>query len=168
MSCGRIQNLIHSILDGRASAAETALVEDHLERCAECAAEMESSRRLCAVLRGIPQRRVSDEFEQKLAAAVGETMPHPAPQAWWDRVRMQFDWKLRLPVPMAAFSLAAAVFAAVTAPLLVQYQQRQWERGRMLAVAVERHQQLERAEPRVNWDAMDASIDLSAGHVTTD
>ena len=168
MSCRKIQFLIEAYVDGAASPLEREQVDAHVAQCEACARALAASRQLTSVMHATPARAVSDDFERKLARALQNTQPKPEAAAWWERFRVRFEWRLRVPALAAAASLAAAVFVGAVGPLAVQYGQMQQERGRMVTGAVARHRELQRAEPRMNWDAVEASIDLSAGHITTD
>lgn len=168
MSCRQIQFLIEAYVDGAASPVEREQVEAHVADCEACAGALESSRRLIGLMQGITGRATSNDFERKLALALQNTPTKPEAAAWWERFRVHFDWRLRVPALAAAASLAAAVLVGVVSPQVAQYGELQQERGRMVTGAVARHRELQRAEPHMNWDAVEASIDLSAGHVTTD
>lgn len=168
MSCRKIQLLIEAYVDGAASPSEREQVDAHVAHCEGCARALASSRQLISVMRSMPARAASDEFERKLALAIQNTQPKPEAAAWWDRFRVRFEWRLRVPALAAAASLAAAVIVGLVSPQVVQYGAVQQERGRLVTGAVARHRELQRAEPRMNWDAVEASIDLSAGHITTD
>lgn len=168
MSCRKIQFLIQGYLDGEATSAERAAVEQHVERCGACAAELASSRQLLGLLGQDPQRSVSADFEQNLRAALRETRPAPGVAAWWERLRLQLEWRLRVPALVTAGSLAVALVAGVATLRVQDLRETQRERQEYVSTAVERYEQLQQAETKVNWDAMDASIDLNSGSVLTE
>jgi hypothetical protein len=107
-----------------------------------------------------PARQVSDGFERELMAALRQTAPAPRTVAWWERFRLRFEWRLRMPAMVAAGSLAAAVCAAVVVPRVAERQQ---ERKVFLSATVQRYHELERADSDVNYEAVDSSVELSTG-----
>jgi anti-sigma factor RsiW len=170
MTCRKTQYLIQTVVDGAATRPEREAVGAHVARCAECARALAESRQLVSMLAGAPRRRVSEAFDQELMASVRGVRPVSLRAAWWERFRLRFEWRLRLPAMVTAGSLAAAVVAAIAVPQVRQAPQRR-ERGEYIARAVERHQQIERGvrlNQDVNWDALDASIELSTGTVVTE
>lgn len=168
MSCRKIQFLIQAYLDGESSAAESAAVERHVAACPECAADLASSRQLLSVLGASPQRKVSAGFEERLCAALAESRPKSGLTAWWERLRLQHEWRVRVPALVTSGSLAAALLAGLVTLRVQDQQQVQRERQEYLSTAVERYQQLQRADSQVNWDAVDASIELNSGQVITE
>ncbi|HEU4754032.1 MAG TPA: zf-HC2 domain-containing protein [Armatimonadota bacterium] len=168
MSCKRMARRIQAYLDGAANAAERLAMETHAAGCPECARELEQYRRLAAMLGGRPERRVSDGFEARLQAALRETAPAPAASAWWERFRLRTEWRLRMPAMVAAATVACAVAAAVVTPAAVRERERHETRSRYVAYAVEKHRELQNADSRADWDAVDSSIELSTGSVLTE
>lgn len=171
MSCGKIQRTIQAYVDGTATGAERAAVDRHVAHCARCARCLAESRQLLSLLASVPAREVSDDFERNLARALRHTAPVSRGAAWWERFRFRYEWRFRGPALLTAGSLAAGVLAAVVAPPYLERQQQQQQaqlRERLLASTVERHEQLERANPHPDWEAMDASIDLTTGSVLTE
>jgi anti-sigma factor RsiW len=167
-TCRQVRNLIQACVDGAATGAERARVDAHLRECPTCAHMMEESRQLVTLLSGMPHRRVSEGFEHDLMTALQHTAPVSHSAAWWERFRLRFDWRLRVPTMVAAGSLAAALVAVAVAPLAVSQREKSADARGYLASAVERHRQLERSSPGVDWDAVDASIQLSTGDVLTE
>ena len=168
MSCRRIERLIESYVDGEASGGERETVERHVSGCAACAVVVEESRRLRALLAGAPQREVSAAFERNLAAALQEVPSASGSAAWWERFRLRFEWRLRVPALVTAGSVAASALAVSLILPQVQQSQVSQARERYVASAVERHRQLEEsadAAGPVNWDAVDASIEANTGSV---
>lgn len=162
MNCRKVRTLIQSCVDGAATRAERETVERHTAGCAECARCMDESRRLVILLASAPPRTVSEGFEGRLMAALRDTAPAAPGAAWWERFRLRFEWRLRVPAMVTAGSLAAALIASLATPVVFQ----QAERKHYVTDAVARHRQLERANSETNWDAVDASIQLSTGNVT--
>lgn len=168
MTCGKIRHAIQSYVDGAATRAEREAVDAHVDRCAACAQVLADSRQLVGMLAAMPARRVSDEFERNLQAALRHTAPVSRSAAWWERFRLQFEWRLRFPALVAASSLAVAMLAAVVTPSYVHYQEQVEQRERLVYSAVERHQQLEHAAPGANWEAVEGSIELTTGSVVVE
>lgn len=168
MSCRKVQFLIQGYLDGEASAPERALVEQHVARCRACEAELKSGRALAGLLSGSPTRPVSDAFETRLMAAVEAARPASPPAAWWERFRLRFEWRLRFPALMTAGSFAAAALAGLVYLQVQDFQQAQQERQEYVSTAVRRYEQLQRADSKVNWDEVNASIELNSGSIVTE
>lgn len=165
MNCAKIQSALQAVVDGAASRAEREAVDAHVERCATCAQALAESRQVVALLSAMPARRVSDEFEQNLQAALRSTTPVAPSVAWWERFRLQFEWRLRVPALVTAGSLAAGMVAALVMPSYVHHQEQVEQREQLVYSAVERHQQLERANPAADWEAVEGSIELTTGSV---
>lgn len=168
MTCGKIQSALQSVVDGAATRAEREAVDAHVEHCAACAQALVESRQLLGMLAGLPARRVSDDFERNLQAALRDTTPAPRSVAWWERFRLQFEWRLRMPAMVTAGALAAGMVAALVMPSYVHYQEQVEQREQLVSSAVERHQQLERANPGSDWEAVEGSIDLTTGSVVVE
>ena len=167
-SCKKFQNQVHEYVDGSLPLAAREAVERHLRHCPACAGEAEACRRLRRALSSVPERRVSDAFEANLATALRETAPAPSAAQWWERFRLRYEWRFRVPAMAAAGGLAVAILAAVAVPPLTTPSARAQARRQYLTRAVERHQQLEDAGRDVDWEAVDASIALSTGSVLTE
>ncbi len=168
MSCKKIQWKIQAVVDGAATRADREAVDAHLRQCEACARVMEESRRLVMALAAAPRRQVSDDFERNLAAALESTAPVSRGAAGWERLRLRFEWRLRVPAMVTAGSLAAALLAGLAAPGLLQVrEERSRETGQYVATVLEQHRQLEASRPRVDPDVVQASIELSTGDVFT-
>jgi hypothetical protein len=115
----------------------------------------------------MPGRQVSAAFDGNLAASLRYTAPVSRSAAWWERLRLRLEWRLRFPALVTAGSLAAAAMAAVVTPGLIRQHQAREERGRYVQSVLERHQQLEQSGA-LEWDAVDASIAVSTGSVITE
>ncbi len=162
-SCKKIQSLIEGYVDQAATADERRAVETHVAECSPCAGNLEASQRLVSMLRSAPERQVDSAFETRLFAALGDQEPAPSRAAWWERFRLQFEWKLRMPALMTASGLAVAVLCGVIAPPIVQTEAGKRE---VMAATLEQHKQLQSA-PDLNPDDVTASIELAAGEVVT-
>jgi anti-sigma factor RsiW len=163
MSCKRIRRLIEVYVDGAASADERRAVETHVVECAPCAAGLESSRRLVSMLHSAPEREVDGGFESRLFAALGEQEPAPSRTAWWERFRLQFEWRFRMPALVTASGVAVALICGVIAPPILQTEAGKQE---VMAATLEQHKQLQ-ASTDVSPDDIEDSIDLAAGQVVT-
>ena len=166
MTCRRIQPLLNAHVDGTASAEEREQVRVHVEACRECARSLEHSRQLVGMLAAAQSREVSASFESALRSAIEATDRAAPASAWWERFSLRFEWRLRGPAMVAAGSLAVALMAAVV-PQVPGYVHTRQERGRYVASALERHHQIEATNRDVNWEAVDASIDLNTGSLLT-
>lgn len=167
MNCGKMRNLIQDYVDGTASATQHDAVDAHVADCPACRRELAEARQLAQWMSGMPEREVSRDFDRKLMAALEERAPTPRKTAGWEQFRLRFEWRLRIPVMVAAGSLATALIVVVAGPQMAP--QRPGEETRvLLSSAIERHQELQRANSDVNWDAVDQSIALSTGSVLTE
>lgn len=166
MSCRRFQFLIQGYLDGEATPRERSAVERHVAECRACEAELKSSRALAGLLAGAPARSVSESFEEKLMAAIQAARPSAPPAAWWERFRLRFEWRLRFPAMMTAGSFAAAAIAGLVFLQVQDYHETLRQRHEYVSTAVERYRQLQAADSKVDWDEVDASIELNSGIVT--
>ena len=166
--CRNIHLLIQAYLDGEASAGERGRVEHHVAGCPACARELESSRQLRQMLSGSEERAVSDSFERRLMARVQARERASGPAAWWERFRLRSEWRLRIPALVTAGSLAAALVAAFVTVRVQDVRTAQQERQEFVSTAVQRYQQLQSADSKVNWDAVEASIELNSGSLVTE
>ena len=166
MNCGKIQRLIQEYVDGEGSVADRAAVECHVTGCAGCRRTLEEAQQLASWMSVRSTRSVSADFDRKLMAAIQQTVPAPRPQAWWERLCVRFEWRLRLPAMVAAGSVATALVAALVVPQFVSAPND--EQRVLLSSALQRHHELSNATQDVNWDAVDASIELSTGSALTE
>jgi anti-sigma factor RsiW len=168
MTCRKIERLIQACVDDTATPSERAAVEAHVGHCSACAESLAQSRRLVLLLSGAPERRVSPGFEAGLRARIEQVRPASPLSAWWERARVQWAWRLQGPTLVTAGGLAAAVLALAIGPRVATDWARETEERRYVASAVERHQELQSVNSRVDWDALDSSIELSTGSVVTE
>jgi mycothiol system anti-sigma-R factor len=70
--CEEVLRVIFAYLDGELGGAEHARVEAHLEQCRSCLSRAEFERRLKGRLADTAGDPVSDEFEQRIRALIGE------------------------------------------------------------------------------------------------
>jgi anti-sigma factor RsiW len=166
LGCKRIQRLIESYVDNAATTDERRAVETHVAECAPCAGSLETSRRLVSLLQGAPARKVDGAFETRLFAALEEQEPAPARAAWWERFRLQFEWRFRMPALVTASGLAAAAICGIIAPPLMQSGRIEAGKREVMAATLEQHRQLQDSGD-LNPDDVDASIDMAAGQVVT-
>jgi len=165
MKCSTVQRTIQAYVDGAATLAERAVVDRHVEECARCARSLAETRALVSMLGALPQREVSGDFERRLAARLESVTPAAPPAAWWERFQVRYEWRLRMPALMTAGSLAVGLVAALVGPQVNNFHQGQSARAEIVASAVDRHRQLERANPDPSWDAVEDTIALSASAV---
>ena len=170
MRCKQVEQLIELYADGAAGERERTAVEQHVAGCDGCARALQQSRALRAALGAMPSRNVSAAFEQRLMAAVAEEAPTPAAgaSAWLERLRLRFEWRLRVPALVTAGSLAAALIVGLLAPgQLSQVTSQEAQRQEFVYSAVNRHEEL-KVSSEVDWEAVDSSIELSTGDLLPD
>jgi hypothetical protein len=119
------------------------------------------SQRLVSMLQTSPERKVDSGFETRLFAALKEQEPAPSRAAWWERFRLQFEWRFPKPALLTASGLAvAAVVCGIVAPPIMQTEAGKTE---VMAATLAQHKQLQSAQADVSPDAVDASIELISG-----
>lgn len=168
MSCRKTRFLIQGYLDGEVTAAERSAVEAHVAECRPCEQELRTSRQLLAALTGNPERSVSEGFEHRLMKAIEDHRPAARTAAWWERFALRFEWRLRFPAMVTAGTLATAALAGIVFLRVQDFDQARQDRQEYVARAVQRYEQLQRSDAKVNWDAVDASIDLNSGKIVTE
>jgi hypothetical protein len=94
--------------------------------------------------------------------------PAFGPAAWWERFRLRGEWRLRVPALVTAGSLAAALVVGFVTLQVQDVRDAQQERQEFVSRAVQRYEQLQSADSKVNWDAVEASIDLNSGSLVTE
>jgi anti-sigma factor RsiW len=110
--CDRVDSLLSAYLDHEASPAETRLVQDHLETCRRCSANVREVAALLPKLSRLPRVRVSDGFTARVLA---EVKGSPVPD--FDEPSVP---RLRPRVAAWGFPLAAAAALALVTVSLVR------------------------------------------------
>ncbi len=82
MNCERMENLLITYLDGRASRTERREVEAHLAACTACRTRAEEFRRLWSVLDEVPRVEPSPAFDARLRARMAAEPPRTSLWAW--------------------------------------------------------------------------------------
>ncbi len=70
MNCKSVQIYLSAYLDGELCGQECLQVRDHLSGCSDCRAEEQHLRSLKHLLRGLPNYRPSEGFEDRLVSTV--------------------------------------------------------------------------------------------------
>jgi anti-sigma factor RsiW len=162
-NCRQMERLVQSVADGAATERERASLDLHLAGCEGCRQALAETRHLRAMLADSPSRATSAEFERRLSQAVARQKP-AAGSTWggrWERLRLRYEWQLRLPALCAAGSLAVALVAVNIAPQLVAPTRE--EGSAHLATALRSTAAFE--SPAADWDTVQASVELSTGSV---
>ncbi len=105
MNCKSIENALLSYTDGRATEAERAAVEAHIEACAACRARVAEFRRVWSVLDEAPVPEPSPSFDARLRARIAAE-----PRRGW----------LGMWVPAPRLVLATAALALLTVWIAMQ------------------------------------------------
>jgi anti-sigma factor RsiW len=171
MNCAQFEPLIHARVEaeavgprgGRAcSAAAARRLEAHLERCGACRRTLREARALRALLRAQSTHSAPAGFEARVAARLpaGAGAGPVTAAALWERLRLRWEWRTRVPALAAAGSLAAALLAFQSTPYLSRPDHALPPAGEQLvrAPAVD-------AAYGADWEALQASVELSAGIV---
>jgi anti-sigma factor RsiW len=109
MNCERMGALLLAVVDGRATAEERELVNQHVAGCAGCARRMQDMRATWSALDAMPTAEPSPWFDARLRARLRE----PAPK------RVRLGW---LPggarwAAMAALVVAIAIWISLRPPV---------------------------------------------------
>ncbi len=122
MSCSKIRRKLPGYLDGALAVGEHAVVREHLEQCVECRNELESYRKLGAMLAGLDPAAPPAELAFRIRVEVSQQRASRSwPERLWSRASLIFDNILKpLAVPATGgFVTALLVFAVVFQNLLV-------------------------------------------------
>jgi anti-sigma factor RsiW len=101
MNCNEMEANLISYTDGRATEAERAAVERHIESCAACRARVTEFRGVWSALDEAPALEPSPSFDARLRQRIAAEPP--APGGW-------FGWL----VPSPRLALATAALALLT------------------------------------------------------
>lgn len=66
MKCEQVREMLSPYIDGRISEKENKIIKAHLEKCAQCQAELEYLRALCAALKNLPTPELPERFSEDL------------------------------------------------------------------------------------------------------
>lgn len=164
MNCRQVERLAPSVADGVATERERAGVDAHLVDCLRCQQTLAETRRLRLLLANQPTRATSDEFERRLKESLAARVPTRV-SGWsgtWERLQLRYGWRLQMPALCAAGSLAVVLVAVTVAPRLVSHPTADLQ---PIHIATTRVLHPETDVPAMDWDAMQASVDLSTGSV---
>ncbi len=95
-----------SYCSGKLDAAHSAMLERHLEECAECRALVDAQKNLWSTLDTWQQPAISAEFDRRLYARIAGEERTPS----WQRMFAPTRWAFRPALPLTA---ACAVVVAV-------------------------------------------------------
>ena len=107
MSCQDTRELFSAWVDGEATPAERARVEEHLRACADCRRELDRFRRTLALLRAVEPARAPAGFAGRVLA---RARPAPRPRLL-ERVFLPLGAKL--PLHAAALAMVGVLVAYV-------------------------------------------------------
>jgi len=107
VSCQDTRELFSAWVDGEATAAERARVEEHLRACADCRRELDHFRHTLALLRAVEPARASAGFPGRVLA---RARPAPRPRLL-ERVFLPLGAKL--PLHAAAIVMVGVLVASV-------------------------------------------------------
>jgi len=107
VSCQDTRELFSAWVDGEATPAERAGVEEHLRACADCRRELDRFRRTVALLSAVEPARAPAGFAERVLARAG---PAPRPRLL-ERVFLPLGAKL--PLHVAAIVMVGVLVASV-------------------------------------------------------
>ena len=90
MKCSVAKELMSSYLDGEATRSQLAQVDEHLQRCDECAAQYASVRRTQALVASLGRKAAPPELALRLRVALSQEIAN-AGRSRWDSLRVRWD-----------------------------------------------------------------------------
>lgn len=96
MNCNQARRLLSASLDKDLTFEEQSYLEQHLEGCSDCAAEMEKLTTICGFLRSMPETDPGDDFLAQIQTKIRHASPEltPLPEVetvtWLDSIREFF------------------------------------------------------------------------------
>jgi hypothetical protein len=106
MNCKKIKNLLQPYIDNTLTFGEKQLVEEHLEECSACRAELKSLSAVVRLVKSLPEVSTPPNFTENLMAKISREEIH-IQSTWMDRLKKQVT------IPQFSFRFAGA--AAITA-----------------------------------------------------
>lgn len=82
MNCEPVEALLLAVVDGRATAEERELVNQHVASCAGCARRMEEMRATWSALDALPAAEPSPWFDAQLRARLRDPAPKRSRPGW--------------------------------------------------------------------------------------
>ncbi|WP_048601018.1 zf-HC2 domain-containing protein [Rubeoparvulum massiliense] len=79
LTCEQVHRMMHQYLDGDLPEAEQVLLRRHLQTCTTCEAHLRQLEKTIALVRSIPQPRVSEDFTERLM----QQLPQPKRKRNW-------------------------------------------------------------------------------------
>jgi anti-sigma factor RsiW len=111
MDCNDVCELLPACADNELGAADSLRLEQHLAKCAACAAELSRLRALSAAVRqGATYHHASPALRARLAAALPAPAAMPTDQAKRPRWLDWFAWRPAFNASMAAVTVASLAF----------------------------------------------------------
>jgi hypothetical protein len=113
MMCRRIHELLSAYIDGELSPREDLQVQEHLDHCVACRAELASLMQTKRLLGALARQRPCTELERLLLIEARRAELQPV--TVWDRLRRLADTPIRPRAALATTALSlAALWAATT------------------------------------------------------
>lgn len=106
MNCKKIKNLLQLYIDNTPTFGEKQLVEEHLEECSACRAELKSLSATVKLIKSLPEVSTLPDFTQNIMAKISQEKIQIR-SSWMDRLKRQVS------IPQLSFRLVGA--AAITA-----------------------------------------------------
>ena len=110
MKCKKIKKLLQLYIDNTLTFGEKQLVEQHLEKCSECRAELKSLSSAIQIIKSLPEVSTPPDFTENLMANISQIKDK-------ERERIIPAWQISLKnlwnVSKYRYGLAAALTAAV-------------------------------------------------------
>lgn len=110
MNCKKIKELLQLYIDNTLTFGEKQLVEQHLEKCSACRAELKSLSATVRLIKSLPEISTSPDFTEKLMSKISQIEEE-------ERERIIPAWQVSLKnlwsTPRYRYGLTAALTAAV-------------------------------------------------------
>jgi len=110
MNCKKIRNLLQLYIDNTLTFGEKQLVEQHLEKCSECRAELKSLSAVVRLIKSLPEVSTSPNFTENLMSKISQIEEE-------ERERIIPAWQMSLKnlwsTPRYRYSLVSILSLAV-------------------------------------------------------
>jgi len=90
MNCKKIKNLLQPYIDNTLTFGEKQLVEEHLEQCSACRAELKSLSAMVRLVKSLPEVSTPPNFTENLMAKISREEIQ-IQSTWMDRLKKQIS-----------------------------------------------------------------------------
>jgi anti-sigma factor RsiW len=90
MNCSMAKSLMSSFLDGCVTRRQMAQMNEHLNQCADCAAEMASVQRTQSVVQSLGRKAAPADLTLRLRVALSQELAN-SHKSRWERLRVRWE-----------------------------------------------------------------------------